>query len=136
MFMFGGASADHKEEDTLQPIKSCFDHVRVYKQMAVNRQAGLTLDETLEANGYTMRVVKFITEQQGLSMDDVYESLESIELKAGVIYAISAEDFASDEYMNKWATDTFNTCVTEIPNFSLTPDASAVEANDRMLPAE
>lgn len=130
------AVSDHKVEGTEVPITACFNHVKVYKQMAIVRRAGLTLDEALESNGYTMRLVTYITEQQELNVLDLFESLESIQAKARVIYEIPEEDFINDEFLIEWATAQFDTCITEIPGLSLVPDEAETKANERMLPAE
>lgn len=128
------ASADHLSGEMSNaplPVQECYSGARALQQFVTIRRAGLTLEEVLDYNSYTIRVVKYVASHSGEEFDDA--DAEEHDNKARKVFALSDEEYTSNVFVREWVTIEFDVCVAAIPQPLTVPSETETDAIDRML---
>ncbi len=129
---FSGAYSSHQETigaaDAPMPVQECFAAIQKYRELFLTRAAGMTLEETQMYNDFSFRVIKYISLQNGMAVDE--ELMADTEAKTLETYALPADKFFDIDWQIKWATEKFDSCIAAIPKEQLQTDD---EQLDRMM---
>ena len=133
MVMSGKASAYHGSEPAglpPLPVKQCYHQAQVYQRYIVGRLAGLTIEETLLANSFTVRVSKYMIEANGFDPATADEEAALIDEMTYAVYEIPENNLESQAWIQEYVTAEFDKCIAEIPELAEPDDGNAF---DRML---
>ncbi len=116
-----------------EPVQSCYQQAQVYQRYIIGRLAGLTLEETLLFNSFTVRISKYMIETSGHDPADADEEAALIDIMTNTIYEISEENLESQSWIQEFVTAEFDKCIAEIPVAIESLDEEETDAINRML---
>jgi len=133
LFSTGAVAYHGTEPEGLppMPVQQCYQQAQVYQKLIVQRLAGMTLEETLMANEFVVRVSRYVIEANGHDPAEADEEAALIDEIANDVYEIPEDQINNQPYLQEYVTAVFDECVATIP-FEASP-SDDTEAIDRML---